>query len=195
MVESLRLFVLPPSHYCERARWALDHMGLDYREERLAVGLHIPGARTMGKATTLPILTSARATIQGSGAIIDFVGMTGGAPALESRFEEQVGVLVRQFLYAGTLWVAGSGVLDVLLDGVPAGQALLGRLMWPVTRRLMVRSMEARIELLPELRQKLSMALDWFEAELSGRQYLVGERFGRADLTAASLLGPLARPR
>jgi len=149
----------------------------------------------MGKATTLPILTSAHATIQGSGAIIDFIGMTGGAPALESRFEEQIGVLVRQFLYAGTLGVAGSGALDVLLAGVPAGQALLGRLMWPVTRRLMVSSMEARVGLLPELRQKLSNELDWFEAELSGRQYLVGERFGRADLTAASLLGPLARPR
>ena len=121
--------------------------------------------------------------------------MTGGASELELRFEHRIGVLVRQFIYAGTLGVPNSGVRDVLLDGVPAGQALLARLVWPATRRLITSGMEARPELLPELRQKLSTELDWFEAELAGRQYLVGERFGRADLTAASLLGPLARPR
>ncbi len=58
----------------------------------------------------------------------------------------------------------------------------------------MISGMEAHPELLPELRQKLAAELDWFEAELAGRQHLVGDRFGRADLTAASLLGPLARP-
>src|SRR4051794_34335613 len=77
MVERPRLFVLPPSHYCERARWALDYVALEYQEERLAVGLHIARARSMAEATTLPILTSGRAIIQGSGAILDFVGMAG----------------------------------------------------------------------------------------------------------------------
>ncbi len=37
-------------------------------------------------------------------------------------------------------------------------------------------------------------ALDRVEAELDGGEYLVGERFSVADLTAASLLYPLAFP-
>lgn len=194
VVDQLCLYVLPPSHYCERARWALDHMGLTYQEDRWAVGVHIPLARRIAKGTTLPILTTGQEVIQGSGSILDWTGMPGGAPALEQRFEKRIGVLVRQFIYAGTLGAEGAGVRDVLFQNVPAGQARLGRLMWPITRRLMVAGMNARPALLPELEQKLTAELEWFEDQLAGGWHLVGDRFGRADLTAASLLGPLARP-
>lgn len=43
-------------------------------------------------------------------------------------------------------------------------------------------------------REAVLGALDRLEAELSGRQYLVGDRFSVADLTAASLLYALALP-
>jgi glutathione S-transferase len=158
------------------------------------VGLHVPRARRMANATTLPILTIGREVIQGSGSILGWTGMLGAAPALEQRFEERVGVIVRQFIYAGTLGVVDPSVRDVLLDGVSGGQARLGRLMWPVTRRLMVTGMNARAALLPDLEQKLTEELDWFEDQLAGRRHLIGDKFGRADLTAASLLAPLARP-
>lgn len=45
-----------------------------------------------------------------------------------------------------------------------------------------------------EARSKLLAALDRFEAELGGRDYFVGDRFGVADLTAAALLYPLVLP-
>jgi glutathione S-transferase len=169
-------------------------MGLAYTEERWVVGVHAVRARRIAKGTTLPILVAGSDVIQGSGLILDWTGMPGSAPALEQRFEERVGVLVRQFIYAGTLGVVGSGDRDALFDGISAGQALLGRLMWPITRRLMVAGMNARPALLPELEQNITAELDWFEDQLAGRQYLVGDRFGRADLSAASLLAPLARP-
>lgn len=194
MVDPVRLYVLPPSHYCERARWALDHMGVAYEEERWAVGLHVPQAKRLARGTALPILKAGSAVIQGSGSILDWTGIPGGAPALERRFEERIGALVRQFIYAGTLHTAGTGIRDLLLDGVPAGQARLGRLMWPLTRRLMISGMNARPALLDGLERKLEAELDWFEGELGERRQLVGDRFGRADLTAASLLAPLARP-
>ena len=95
MAERSCLFVLPPSHYCERARWALDCMGIDYMEQSLAVGLHIPRARRMARATTLPILTTGKDIIQGSSAILDWTGITGGDSTIESRLEEQTGVLSR----------------------------------------------------------------------------------------------------
>ena len=69
-------------------------------------------------------------------------------------------------------------MLDLLLDGVRQGQARLGRLMWPVTRRLMVAGMNARPALIPELEQRLKAELDWFEDELVGRRHLVGDQLG-----------------
>ncbi|EIZ79571.1 hypothetical protein WSK_1837 [Novosphingobium sp. Rr 2-17] len=35
------VLTLPPSHYCERARWALDRQAIAYDEERLAPGAHV----------------------------------------------------------------------------------------------------------------------------------------------------------
>ncbi|HEY8567300.1 MAG TPA: glutathione S-transferase N-terminal domain-containing protein [Beijerinckiaceae bacterium] len=194
MADAPRLYVLAPSHYCERARWALDAVGLSYVEERWAVGLHVPRARRLAPSSALPILTVSQKVVQGSGAILDWTGMPGGAPGLEQRFEDVIGVLVRQFIYAATLHVPTSGVREALFDGVPARQARLGRLFWPVTRQLMRTGMKARPKLLPEVERRLAAELDWFEGELAGREHLVGDGFGRADLTAASLLAPLARP-
>ena len=36
----LRLITIPISHYCEKARWALDRAGIEYREERHIQGVH-----------------------------------------------------------------------------------------------------------------------------------------------------------
>ena len=43
-------------------------------------------------------------------------------------------------------------------------------------------------------RQKVLVGLDRLESELGGGDYLVGDRFSVADLTAASLFYPLVRP-
>lgn len=189
-----RLIVLPPSHYCERARWALDHVGMAYTEERWAVGVHIPLARRLAPSTALPILDTGSEVIQGSDRILDWVGLPGADPELERRFERRIAVLVRQYIYAATLSDPRSGVRALLFDGVPAWQAVLGRLAWPATRRLMVAVMKASPGLVPKLERDVDAELAWFDERLDGRRYLAGDRFGRADITAASLLAPLARP-
>ena len=190
---SHRLIVIPPSHYCERARWALDRAGVAYNEERWAVRLHVPLAKRLGAADTgLPILDTGAEVIQGSDRILDWTGLPGAD--VERRFEARIGPLVRRYIYANTLGDPRSGVQNFLLDGVPAWQAALGRLAWPVTRRLMIQGMNARADLAPALEQELAAELDWFDGILGGRRYLVGDQFGRADITAASLLAPLASP-
>ena len=188
-----RLIVLPPSHFCERARWALDHMGVPYDEERWAVGPHVRRARRIAAGTSLPILVTGRTVIQGSDRILDWTGMVGGEPAVEARLASGVGVLVRQFVYAAALADPNAGVRAGLFDGVRGPQAGLGRLMWPATRRLMARAMNARPALLPTIALQLEAELDWLEDRLGGRRHLVGHCFGRADLTAASLLSPFVR--
>lgn len=47
--------------------------------------------------------------------------------------------------------------------------------------------------MLPHLTSQVDQELDWFDQVMSERgDYLVGNEFGRADLTTASLLAPAA---
>jgi glutathione S-transferase len=191
---SPRLIVLPPSHFCERARWALDRAGIAYTEERWAAGIHVPLARRLAPGTSLPILDTGKEIIQGSDRILDWTALPGGDPSSEQRFEKRIGPLVSRYLYAAMLNDPRAQVRTLLLDGVPFWQAALGRLAWPATRRAMIAGMDARPARVPALAHELEVELTWFDDHLAGRAHLVGDHFGRADITAASLLAPLARP-
>lgn len=191
----LILLTLPPSHYCERARWALDYCGFDYLEERLAPGLHIPRVKRLGApATCLPLILYADGSIcQGSDRILDWTGMIGGDSEIERRFEQQTAPLIRHCLYAGLLSDPKSGIRDVLLRVSSRRQSAIGRLTWLLMRRLMVSGVNARLEVLPDLITRVDRELDWFDQVLHERgDYLSGFEFSRADLTAASLLAPIA---
>ncbi|WP_407523833.1 glutathione S-transferase N-terminal domain-containing protein [Methylobacterium oryzisoli] len=190
----VRLVVFAPSHFCERARWALDHTGVIYREVRWAPGPHALLAKRLGTGTSLPILDTGTDVIQGSGRILDWTGIRGHDPDLEGRFTRWIGPLVRRYLYSALLHDPSSNLREVQFDGVSRPQALIGRLLWPLTRQRMIRAMEAQADAHPGLERQVEAALDWFDAQVVGRHYLVGGRFGRADITAASLLAPLARP-
>ena len=191
-----RLYVLAPSHFCERARWALDQAGVAYVEERWALGPHALHARRLtAPRTCLPILDIGTRVIQDSSAILDWCALPGCLPELERRFAERIGPLVRRYLYAALLNEPASNVLDILLDGVPAVEAGLARITWPVVRQAMIAGMGAQAEQRPGLAREIAGALAWFGNHVAGRPYIVGDEFGRADLTAASLLAPLARPK
>src|SRR5258708_38088672 len=66
----LRLVTIPISHYCEKARWALERAGLPYREEPHGQGLHRLYARRAGGGSTVPVLATPEGAIGGSAEII-----------------------------------------------------------------------------------------------------------------------------
>jgi hypothetical protein len=53
-----RLITIPISHYCEKARWALDRAGVVYREERHVQLVHRVAARRAGGGRTVPVLVA-----------------------------------------------------------------------------------------------------------------------------------------
>jgi len=192
------LLTLPPSHYCERARWALDLQEIAYVEERLAPGAHVLRVKRLGaSATSLPLLLLSDGSLcHGNDRILDWTGLHGGDPEIERRLEQETAPLIRQCLYAGLLHDKRSGIRDVLLRGTSRRQTVIGRLTWPILRRVMVAGMNARPSLLPDLIAQMDCELDWFDRVLAERgDHLVGDAFGRADLTAASLLAPVALPQ
>lgn len=192
------LLTLPPSHYCERARWALDRQAIIYDEERLAPGAHMLRVKRLGaSATSLPLLLFGDGSLcQGSDRILDWAGLSGGDLEIERRLEQATAPLIRQCLYAGLLHDERSGIRDVLLRGTSRPQAVIGRLTWPLLRRIMVAGMNARPSVLPDLIAQMDRELDWLDGVLAERgDYLAGGEFGRTDLTAASLLAPVALPQ
>ena len=50
------LYQFAGSHYCEKARWALDFKGVGYQARNLVPGFHMRTARRIATATMLPIL-------------------------------------------------------------------------------------------------------------------------------------------
>ena len=51
-----RLLTIPISHFCEKARWALERAGLAYREERHVQGVNRIVSKRAGGHGTLPVL-------------------------------------------------------------------------------------------------------------------------------------------
>ena len=53
-----RLITIPISHYCEKARWALDRAAIAYREERHVQIVHRVASRRAGGGGTVPVLVA-----------------------------------------------------------------------------------------------------------------------------------------
>ena len=51
-----RLLTIPISHFCEKARWALERAGIEYDEERHVQGVHRVVSLRAGGSGTLPVL-------------------------------------------------------------------------------------------------------------------------------------------
>lgn len=116
------------------------------------------------------------------------------ALALEEWFDEELGPYMRRFVFHE-------------LGRDPECFAEVGAKAAPRTFRVMGQVGAARVRVLTDLRYrarsddaaqvaraKAIAALDRLEAELGARDYLAGESFSVADLTAAALLYPLVRP-
>ena len=64
------------SHYSEKARWALDFKGVPYTPRHLLPGFHMRTTRKLAPRSSVPILKTDSAVIQGSTEIINFLDET-----------------------------------------------------------------------------------------------------------------------
>lgn len=202
-----RFITIPLSHYCERARWALDRVGLPYREEAHAPLFHrIATMRNAGG--TVPVLVQGAERFVDSGAILRHANDWGGGDALyprdqglrrevdslEQTFTLELGPHVRRWAYAHLLGETRL-IREVWSRAIPPFEARLVPLLVPIARRVVRagyrispasagRSLERIRGLFREVDERLR----------DGRSALVGDRFGAADLTFASLAAPMLFP-
>jgi glutathione S-transferase len=205
----LRLITLPISHYCEKARWALERAEIPYREERHIQGIHILYVKRAGGDLTVPVLVTPEGAIGESEDILLWVDERTPAEfrlfppagpgrdevlAISRRLDTELGPKGRRLMYVNML-PEKSKLLDFNNTGVPRWEDRFMRagftLVTPVVKR--------RLSITPgvEVRDEADLwrELDWIAELLSdGRPYLHGERFGAADLTFAALSAPLVVP-
>ncbi len=209
-VGELRLITIPISHYCEKARWALERAGLRYREERHVQVIHRFASRRAGGAGTVPVLVTGEGAVGDSADIIAWVDRR--APAAQRlraegeadaraeaelcrRFDEQLGPAGRRLIYVRMFAAPRELLLDFNDQGVPAWEDRMLRVSLPVMKLLMARLLGIRpgVEVGDEAR--VWREFDHVAGLLrDGRPYLLGERFGAADLTFAALSAPVLLP-
>jgi glutathione S-transferase len=203
------LYVFAISHYCEKARWALDHFGIEYELRHLMPGMNRGIAKTLGaKGGSLPFLRTDEAPVMGSGAIIDWgeanrragrESLAGTDPtealAIEKRLDDVMGVHVRRFYYSDALFNDPASVRPMFSRDLPLLQKAAVTLGWSKIVPKMIAEMDLGAAQGLHSRDVLLAELDWLDGLLAdGRPHLCGDCLTRADITAASLLAPLVNP-
>ncbi len=207
-MSTLTLYTFAMSHYSEKIRWTLDAIGADYREAFLSPVFHIGPALGLGRRgrTTLPVLRTPEGAVQDSTRILlwlEHEGLLGPllpsaqrerVLAVEDRFDA-IGKDVARLLYAASFGVADDHIVKLWTDHATPLQSRVIRggyplIRWAFRRKLGITASGAR-----RAQQRIARVVDWLEAQLKdGRTYLVGDHLTVADITAASLLAPLACP-
>ncbi len=202
----LRLVTIGPSHYCEKARWALDRAGIGYVEEAHVPMVHwlftLPRTRTR----TVPLLLTPHGALTDSTDILRFVdrglaeparlypgddALASEVAALEDELDELVGTTARRLVYCHLVHEPALFV-EVMSQGLGRAERALLRGAHPIMRRALARAFNVSPRAAARMRGRLDELLAKQAARLAdGRQYLFGERFTAADLTLVSLLQPV----
>lgn len=204
------LWQIQVSHYSEKVRWALAHKGVEHRRRTPVPGSHMPIALwlTRGRQITFPVIEMDGRRIGDSTAIIAALEERYPDPplypadpeqreralALEDFFDEEVGPHTRRVAFH-----------ELIRD--PERLAPILERTTPPPMNRMKRSSMAYAKALTGLRfaagsrsatersrSKIIAGINRLEQELGDGEYLVGDTFTVADLTAASLFYPLVLP-
>jgi glutathione S-transferase len=201
------LYIFAISHFCEKARWALDYLQIEHDVVHLAPALHSKLAKKLGlKSSSLPILKLGEEVIQGSEKVIDWaeeqsdnslkaVGDNRRAQEIEDRLGDGIGVHTRRMFYSEALIEHSATVRPIFMKDLPVIPKAFTWLMWPVIRRKMISRMDLGKEQGEQSVKIIDQELTWLESMLfESDGYLLGNTFSRVDLSAAALLARLASP-
>jgi glutathione S-transferase len=205
-----RLITIPISHYCEKARWALDRAGVGYTEVPHLQGFHIIASKRAGGSGTTPVLVTDDAGVLGESADVvayadshgpPALGLYGDGPgdreeilALQRDFDEDLGPHGRLWMYQHLLdrpdLAAKYGC-----EGVPGWQRRLLPPLFGVMRKFISRKLGVSADAAVVSERRVDATFDRVAERLAdGRPYLVAERFSAADLAFAALAGAVLMP-
>lgn len=201
-----RLVTIGPSHYCEKARWALHRAGLPFREDAHIPGLHLLATRPLG-GRSVPLLVDGDHVFTDSTTLLDYLQTHPGAAwkpwpepsfaarAWEERFDVELGPHSRRLAYAWLL-PHRALVLRVMTPTTSRWEDWAVRAGLPALRRMIRQGLRITPSGVARSRDKVLAVFDAVaEARRDGRQYLDGDRFTAADLSFAALAAPVLLPQ
>ena len=204
-VPTITLISIVPSHFCEKARWALEFSGVEYKEQNYAPVFHSLRMALLGGGTT-PTLIMQDKVLKDSTEILKWLDaqettasklypqnpeLCSQAEAWEELFDTRLGPATRRVAY---FYLIDAPELFYQINSTKLGavqktilRALQSPLRGLIRKGLRVNAVSKQLgdTALEEVLLRVEDALS------DGRKFLVGEQFSAADLTFASLLSPL----
>jgi glutathione S-transferase len=203
------LITIPISHYCEKARWALDRAGVRYREKAHLQLIHWLAVRRAGGGTTVPVLVCGDRVLADSADIVDDAdanappgqrlypddpGAAAEVRALQRDFDTRLGPHGRRWMYNE---IRGRRDLAIAYacTGVPAWERRTLTLAYPAIVRVIDRFLDITATTAAQSEAEVRKVFDNVAKRLSDdRRYLCGDRFTAADLTFAALAASVLMP-
>ncbi len=203
------LVTIPISHYCEKARWALERARVPYRERAHLQLIHRFAVRRAGGGTTAPVLVCGEHVLAESAEIVeeadrrappdrrlypDDEDAAAEIRELERDFDERLGPHGRRWMYDQI-----RGRMDLVrtyaTTGVPAWERRALPVVFPVVSRFIDRYLDITPETVAKSEAEVRATFDEVGERLSdGRAYLCGDRFTAADLTFSALAAAVLMP-
>jgi glutathione S-transferase len=203
------LVTIPISHFCEKARWALDRAGVDYTEKRHIQLLHGIAAKRAGGGITAPVLRTADGVFDQSSAILRYadgflpeerrlypadVGEETDVVALEQRFDSVLGPEGRRWLYH-EVFKDARRFAPWNLTGVPRWERRIFPFVLAPAKVFINRYFKISEATVAEAVRQVDAEFDAVAERLSdGRSHLAGDGFSAADLAFAALAAPCVVP-
>lgn len=203
------LYQFPLSHYCEKTRWHLELKGIDFTCHNMIPGLHAIPAWLIAQQTSLPILADDKVTLGDSTKIALYLEKNyPQSPLLPNDAVQQKQILEREDWfdtlgdhvrrYGWSCMIDRTDIVNIFFnfEGYSQFQHFLTRHTQPILRFMVRRTCNIYPEQVAISQRYVDDALLQIEKWLDGdpKNYLVGNTFTLADLTAASMLAPLIRP-
>lgn len=199
---TLQLLSIPFSHYCEKARWALERAGLPYTEQGHLPVFHYLCNRRYGAGRTVPALVTPQGVLKDSADILNYAHQQGAdlypvadeaeIRALEAR-ADRIGRHARAWAYSHLL-TDFELLAEVIQHADPREQKLARPFFG-----LLAKGLGKKYRVQPGQTQRhvteINTLWEQFDFLLrDGRPFLVGKRFTAADLSLAALGGVLVMP-
>jgi glutathione S-transferase len=204
-----RLVTIGPSHYCEKARWALERAGIEFVEDAHAPVLHYGATLLRHGQRSTPILSTPHGTIRDSTAILHhadkFVpedqrlfpsdpAALAEVEALEDMFDRRLGPATRRVAYFHVIDDVPR-LRELVEQRIPRAEQVLFRFGRPGIMAFVRWGLGIGPEGAKKSEARIEAVFGEVESRLArGRRYLVVDRLTAADLTFAALAAPVVMP-
>ena len=207
--ETCELITIPISHYCEKARWALERAAVPYVERAHLQLIHRIAVHRAGGRRTAPVLVCGERVLAESAEILEWTD--GMAPAerriypddpaaraeigkLERDFDRRLGPEGRRWMY-NELRGCREIALSYATTGVPAWERRLMPLLYPLVWRGIDRYLDVTPHTAARSEAVVRASFDEVAGLLDdGRPFIGGETFTAADLTFSALAASVLMP-